>query len=396
MKLSQKALAISPSLTLKVTAMAKDMKAMGMDIVGFGAGEPDFDTPQHIKDAAIDALNKGMTKYTAASGTQELKNAIVSSIKNKMNLHYDANQIVVSNGAKHSLFNVFATILNPGDEVIILKPFWLTYPELVMMSDGKCVYVDSYEENNFEPKAEDIEKAITEKTKAIIVNSPSNPCGCVYSKETLTKIAQLAQKHNFYIVSDEIYDELIYEGEHLSTAQLGEDAYSRTIIVNGLSKTYSMTGWRIGYTASNEKLAKVMGSYQSHATSNPCSISQHAGVAALCGPQDDLKKMKTAFDERRHYMVEKINSMDGVSCKNPQGAFYVMLNISELIGKKIDGHTITGSGDFTEKLLEKEMVAVIPGLAFGADEFVRLSYATSMQNIKKGLDRIEEFVKKLV
>ncbi len=393
MQLSEKALAISPSLTLKITAMAKDMKARGLDVVGFGAGEPDFDTPQHIKDAAIEAVKRGMTKYTPASGTLELKKAVCANLKSIYGLHYETSQIVVSNGAKHSLFNAFQAILNPGDEVIIIAPYWLTYPELVKMADGVPVYVEAKESNNFEPLAQDIEAAVTDKTKAIIVNNPSNPCGCIYSQKTIEDIAAIAQKHDFFIISDEIYGELVYDGQqHLSIANVSKDAYDRTILVNGLSKTYAMTGWRIGYTASAPEVAKVMGSYQSHATSNPCSIAQFAGVEALVGPQDEIIKMREEFDERRKMMVKLINEIDGVSCLTPMGAFYVMLNISKLKGRKLDGEEIKGSIDFSEKLLEKKLAAVIPGAAFGADDFVRLSYAISREAIEKGISRIAEFV----
>lgn len=393
MQLSEKALAISPSLTLKITAMAKEMKARGLDVVGFGAGEPDFDTPQHIKDAAVEAIRIGMTKYTPASGTLELKKAVCANLKTNHDLSYEPNQIVISNGAKHSLFNAFQAIVNPGDEVLIIAPYWLTYPELVKMAGGIPVYVEAKESNNFEPLAADIEAAVTDKTKAIIVNNPSNPCGCIYSQKTLEDIAGIAKKYDFFIVSDEIYGELVYDGNrHLSIANFSDDAYARTILVNGLSKTYAMTGWRIGYTASTPGIAKVMGSYQSHATSNPCSVAQFAGVEALTGPQDEIKKMRDEFNERRKLMVELVNGIEGISCVTPMGAFYVMMNISKLKGRKLDGEEIRGSVDFAEKLLEKKLTAVIPGAAFGADDFVRLSYAISRENIEKGLRRIAEFV----
>ena len=393
MQLSEKALAISPSLTLKITAMAKEMKARGLDVVGFGAGEPDFDTTQHIKDAAVEAIRIGMTKYTPASGTLELKKAVCANLKRNHGLSYEPNQIVISNGAKHSLFNTFQAIVNPGDEVLVIAPYWLTYPELVKMAGGVPVYVEAKESNNFEPLAADIEAAVTERTKAIIVNNPSNPCGCIYSQKTLGDIAEIAQKHDFFIVSDEIYGELVYDGnKHLSIANLSDDAYARTILVNGLSKTYAMTGWRIGYTASTPEIAKIMGSYQSHATSNPCSVAQFAGVEALMGPQDEIRKMREEFNERRKLMVKLVNAIDGLSCVTPMGAFYVMMNISKLKGRRLEGKEIKGSVDFAEKLLEKKLTAVIPGAAFGADDFVRLSYAVSRENIEKGIKRIAEFV----
>ncbi|HBU13188.1 MAG TPA: aspartate aminotransferase [Clostridiales bacterium] len=396
MQLSQKALAISPSITLHITAMAKEMKEKGMDVAGFGAGEPDFDTPQNIKDAAKKALDMGLTKYTPASGTNELKQAVCDSLKRKRGLSYEPPQIVISNGAKHSLYNIFQAILNPGDEVIIIAPYWLTYPELVKMADGVPVFVETREEEGFEPSEQAIRAAVTEKTKAIIVNNPSNPCGCVYAQETLEMIAGIAKEANFYIISDEIYDELIYDGRaHYSIAHIDRDAYGRTIVVNGLSKSYSMTGWRIGYTASRADIAKVMGSIQSHAASNPCSFAQYAGVEALNGPQDELEVMRGEFDRRRKAIVRMINDIDGLSCFEPQGAFYVMMNISRLKGKQIDGKVIHTSVDFAEALLDKKLTAVVPGAAFGADDYERLSYATSMETIEKGMRRIAEFVKLL-
>jgi aspartate aminotransferase len=396
MNFSKKALAISPSPTLKVTAMEKEMLSNGKDVIGFGAGEPDMDTPDYIKQAAKEALDRGITKYTPASGTVELKKAVAARLKRKYGLTYEPAQIVISNGAKHSLFNAFQAILNPGDEVIIISPYWVTYPELVKMADAVPVYVEALEGNNFEPKLQDIAAAITNKTVAIIVNSPSNPCGCVYSMETLTGIADLAKKHDLYVIADEIYDELTYDKTtHVSFPSLSEDAFGRTILVNGLSKAYAMTGWRMGYTASSKELAKIMDSYQSHATSNPSSVTQYASVAALNGPQDDLAAMVREFELRRNMMVELIGKMKGVTCIKPEGAFYVMLDITEIIGKKCGEKTVTGSLSFTELLLEKSLVAVVPGVAFGADHFVRLSYATSRENIQKGLQRIATFVEEL-
>ncbi len=396
MQLSKKALAISPSLTLKITAMAKDMRSNGQDVVGFGAGEPDFDTPDHIKEAAKKALDLGLTKYTPASGTNELKQAVCGFLKKHDGLDYKPSQIIVSNGAKHSLFNIFQAMLNPGDEVIIPAPYWLTYPELVKMADGVPVYVESSERNNFEPAKEAIRAAITDKTRAIVVNNPSNPCGCVYSDETVKDIAELACEFDLAIVSDEIYSELIYDNRsYLSPAKVSDDSYSRTIVVNGLSKTYSMTGWRIGYTAGPEDITKVMSSIQSQATSNPSSISQYAGVEALTGPDDSIKAMRGEFNKRRLRIVELINSIDGLSCIEPMGAFYVMMNISGLKGKCVDGIEISDSLIFSELLLKEKLTAVVPGVAFGADDHVRLSYAISMESIEKGLGRIKEFVEML-
>lgn len=397
MKLSEKAMAIAPSLTLEITAMAKEMKNQGKDVIGFGAGEPDMDTPEYIKEAAKKAIDDGFTKYTAASGTPELKQAVCGRLKRKYNLDYKPSQIVISNGAKHSLYNTFQAILNPGDEVIIFAPYWVSYSELVKMAGGIPVFVETSAAENFEPQKEAIEKAITPKTAAIIVNSPSNPCGCVYSKATLEMLADIAKEHDLYVVADEIYDELVYDGaQFTSFPTLGEDAYNRTILINGLSKAYAMTGWRMGYTACDEKIAKIMGSYQSHATSNPCSVTQQASIAAMNGPQDDLCNMVAEYEYRRNMMYELINKMKYVSCLKPQGAFYVMMDISGVKGMSINGKKINSSMDFTQILLEESLVAVVPGAAFGADDFVRLSYATSRENIEKGLERISQFLERLV
>ena len=390
MELSKKALGVSPSMTLKISAMAKKMKAEGRDVVGFGAGEPDFDTPENIKKAACEALDKGMTKYTPASGTAELKAAVADRLKAKYGLEYAPSDIVVSNGAKHSLFNVFAAILNPGDEVLIPTPYWVTYPELVKMNDGVPVFLEG--RSDFKVTAEDIKCAVNDKTKALILNSPSNPCGAVYSKQELEAIAEVCVQAGIFVVSDEIYDELIYEGGHVSIASLGSDIKELTILVNGMSKTYAMTGWRLGYTASSPQLAKIMGAYQSHAASNPNSIAQYAGVEALNGPQDTVEMMKAAFDKRRKMLCGLINEIDGVSCSVPKGAFYVMMDISGLKGKSFDGIEIKDSLEFSEVLLKNTLTAVVPGVAFGADDYVRLSYATSEQNIQKGMQRIKEFV----
>ncbi len=390
--IAKKASGISPSSTLAIDAKFKSMKAQGLDVVGFGAGEPDFDTPQHIKDAAIAAINQGKTKYTPASGTLELKQAICRKFKRDNGLDYEPANIVVSNGAKHSLVNVFMAICDPGDEVIIPAPYWVSYPEMVKIADGVPVILPTKEENDFKFSIEDLKAVITPKTRAIIINSPSNPTGMVYTEEELRAIAQVAVEHDIYVVSDEIYEHLTYEGKPVSIATFGDAIKDLTIVVNGVSKTYAMTGWRIGYTASNAALAKVMGNVQSHATSNPNTIAQAAAVAALDGPTETVEMMRSAFLERRNYMVERINRMDGVSCLRPHGAFYVLMNISKLIGKEIAGCTIGGSDDFANAFLEKANVAVVPGSGFGADSYVRWSYATSMESIKEGLDRLEKFL----
>ena len=390
MNLSKKALGVTPSITLKISAMAKKMKAEGSDVIGFGAGEPDFGTPGYIIDAAKKALELGLTKYTPASGTLELKTAVAERLKNKYGLEYAPGDIVISNGAKHSLFNVFAAILNPGDEVIVPVPYWVTYPELVKMNDGVPVFVQGDE--TFKASAQGIKAAITDKTKALILNTPSNPCGAVYSKSELMDIAKVAVEAGIFVVSDEIYDELIYDGEHESIATLGADIKALTILVNGMSKTYAMTGWRIGYTACVGEIAKIMGAFQSHAASNPNSIAQYASIEALRGPQDDVAAMKKAFAKRRIMLCELINGIDGLSCSVPKGAFYVMMDISKQLGKSFDGIPINNSLEFSEVLLKNTLTAVVPGAAFGADNFVRLSYATSEQNIETGMKRIKEFV----
>lgn len=390
MNLSKKALGVKPSMTLKIGAMAKKMKAEGMDVIGFGAGEPDFGTPNYIKEAAKQALDNEMTKYTPASGTLELKTAVAERLKNKYGLEYAPSDIVISNGAKHSLFNVFAAILNPGDEVIVPVPFWVSYPELVKMNDGVPVFVQGDE--TFKVSAGDIKAAITDKTKALILNTPSNPCGAVYSRQELVDIAKVVVDAGIFVVSDEIYDELVYDGLHESIATLGEDIKALTILVNGMSKTYAMTGWRIGYTACIGEIAKIMGAFQSHAASNPNSIAQYASVVALSGPQDDVAAMKAKFKKRRDMLCDLINGIDGLSCSVPKGAFYVMMDISKQLGKSYDGAPINDSLEFSEVLLKKTLTAVVPGVAFGADNFVRISYATSEQNIERGMERIKEFV----
>lgn len=396
MILSRKAEEIAPSLTLEITAKAKKMKAEGIDVVGFGAGEPDFNTPVNIQEAAIKAIKEGKTKYTATPGIAELKDAIVNKFKNDNGLNYDASQIIVSTGAKQCLANVFGAILNPGDEVIIPVPYWVSYPELVKLADGKPVFVETKEDNSFKYTIENLEGAVTDKTKAIILNSPNNPTGTVYNKEELQTIADFAKKHDLIIVSDEIYEKLIYSNDkHVSIASLSEDAYKRTIVINGVSKAYAMTGWRIGYAAGDKKIIKLMTNIQSHMTSNPNSIAQYASVEALVGDQKDVEAMIVEFKKRRDFMVERVNKINGLSCIKPEGAFYVMVNISKILGKEVDGKVIKSSLEFASILLEKEKVAAVPGVAFGVDEFVRLSYATSMENIIKGLDRIDNFVKNL-
>ncbi|MCB2288336.1 pyridoxal phosphate-dependent aminotransferase [Clostridium sp. CS001] len=396
MILSKKAKQISPSLTLDITAKAKKMRADGLDVIGFGAGEPDFNTPKNIQDAAIKAIEQGMTRYTAASGIIELKQAIVKKLKEENNLTYIPSQIIVSTGAKQCLANAFQAILNPGDEVLIGVPYWVSYPELVKLADGEPVYVETEEIHQFKLTVESLNNALTSKTKAIILNSPNNPTGTVYSKEELMEIADFAKINDLIIISDEIYEKLLYgNSSHISIASLSEDAYNRTIVINGVSKAYAMTGWRIGYAAASKEIVALMSNIQSHTTSNPNSIAQYASVEALNGPQEDVHKMVEQFRLRRDYMVDRINSINNLSCIKPEGAFYVMVNISNVLNKSIDGTVIKDSLVFSELLLNKEKVAVIPGIAFGVDNFIRLSYATSMENIKNGLDRIAKFVESI-
>lgn len=394
MDLSQNALQITPSMTLEITAKAKQLKAQGIDVIDFGVGEPDFDTPDYIKEAAIDAIKKGYTKYTPSSGISELKKAVCDKLLKDNGLKYQPDQIVISNGAKHSIYNALCAILNPGDEVIIPVPYWLSYPEMVRLAYGKPVFVKTKAENDFKITAEELKNAITSKTKALILNTPNNPTGSVYTKEELEELAKIIEEANIFVISDEIYEKLIYEGSHISIASLNEKIKELTILVNGMSKAYAMTGWRIGYTASSLEIAKVMSNIQSHTTSNPNSIAQYASVAALSGDETVIKRMAEEFNKRRIYMVERINKIKGLKSNKPQGAFYVMVNIDEYIGKEIKGKIIRGSIDFANALIEGANVAVVPALPFGMDNYIRISYATSIENIEKGLNRIEEFLNK--
>lgn len=396
MELSRKAQRIEASVTLAITAKAKEMKEKGIDVISFGAGEPDFNTPENIINAAIKAMQEGNTKYTNVNGILPLREAICKKFKEDNGLIYKPSQIVVSTGAKQSLANVFLAILNPGDEVIVPNPYWVSYPELIRLADGKAVFVESDETSSYKFTKENLEKAVTEKTKAIILNTPNNPTGTIYNKEELIEIAEFAKKYDLIIVSDEMYEKLIYDGEsHVSIASVSHDAYERTIVINGLSKSYAMTGWRLGYCGATEKIAKLMTNIQSHMTSNVCSITQYAAVEALNGPQDKVKEMIFEFERRRNYMAKTLEEMNNLSIIKPQGAFYIMINIDECLGKEINGEKINDSMDFSAKLLENEKVAVIPGKAFGLDNYVRVSYATSMELIEKGLERINKFVNKL-
>ncbi|MBM7613739.1 pyridoxal phosphate-dependent aminotransferase [Alkaliphilus hydrothermalis] len=393
-KLSEKNQKIAASVTLAIDSKAKQMQAEGINVISFGVGEPDFNTPDHIKKAAIEAMDKGITRYTAASGLPKFREAICTKLKEDNGVEYTPDQIVVSNGAKQSLFNSLQAICNPGDEVIVPVPYWVSYVELVKMADAVPVFVESTEATEFKIRKEDLLAAITPKTKALLLNSPSNPTGSLYTREELEAIAEVAVEKNIIIIADEIYEKLAYDGaEHISIASLNEKIKDLTIIINGMSKAYAMTGWRIGYTASNSQIAKIMGNYQSHATSHPNTIAQYASIEALLGDQTPVEDMRQAFDERRKFMVERINSIDNISCITPKGAFYVMMNITQLMGKEIKGRKINGSMDFASLILEEGNVALVPGVAFGIEGFVRLSYANSIENIKEGLNRIEAIIK---
>ncbi len=387
---------IAPSMTLSIDARAKEMKAAGLNVIGFGAGEPDFPTPKHICDAAKEAIDLGMTRYTPAAGTKELRKAICEKLRRDNDMTYTYGDILVSNGAKHSLFNIFQAILDPGDEVLIPTPCWVSYPELVRMAGGVPVFIPATEETNFIPTNKDIASRVTRRTKAIVITSPSNPNGSVWEQEQLQFVADLAVSHPFFVVSDEIYEKLIYDGrKHLSIAQLGEQIKSQTFLVNGVSKAYAMTGWRIGSVAGPRNVISAMSSFQSQATSNPNSIAQYAAMKALQGDQSCVDAMVAQFEKRRDAMVEKINAIPGLSCRKPQGAFYIMMNIKQMLGKHYDGRMIESSLDFAELLLAEKQVALVPGVAFEAEGYCRLSYAVSMENILEGLSRIGEFVAEL-
>lgn len=393
-QLSDKALKTQPSLTLEISSKAKVMKEKGINIINFSIGEPDFDTPLNVQEEGIRAIKEGLTKYTAASGINELKEAICSKLKKDNNLEYGVNNIIVSNGAKHSIYNALMAILNPGEETIIGTPYWVSYPEMVKLSGGVPVFVKTSQKNDFKFTVDDLNLVKTSKTKVLILNTPNNPTGSVYSYDELAKIGQWAVENNIFIISDEIYEKLIYNKmEHISIASLNGDVKKITITINGMSKAYAMTGWRIGYAAADEKIIRGMSNIQSHSTSNPCSISQYASLEALKGNQENLKSMKEEFSERKDYMVKAINEINGLNCSNPEGAFYIMVNFSKFLNKNINGTVVKNSLDFSNVLLDQAKVAVVPGIAFGDDDYIRISYATSLDNIKEGLSRIKSVLK---
>ena len=376
---------IPPSISLAVTSKAKALAAAGDPVCSFAAGEPDFDTPEVIKAAAAEALQRGETKYTPAVGLLSLRETIARKLKDENGLDYAPNEIVVSDGAKHSLFNIFMAILNQGDEVIIPAPYWLSYPEMVKIAGGKPVFISGEESCDFKITPDALEAAIGERTRAVIINSPSNPIGMVYSAAELEALAAVAVKHDILIVSDEIYEKMVYDGiEHVSIGSFGPEVFKRTITVNGFSKAFSMTGWRLGYFAAPASIAKVAATLQSHSTSGPNTFAQYGAIAALNSAADEVRTMVAAFDERRAFMYEKLSAIDGITCVKPQGAFYMLPNISSLG---------LGSVDFAAKLLDEVKVAVVPGAAFGCDTNIRLSYACSKENIEEGINRIADFIK---
>ncbi len=392
--ISRIAAGVQASTTLVIDSLFKQMKAEGKDVVGFGAGEPDFPTPEHIKQAGIEAIENNQTKYTPAAGPMELREAACYRLKTDFGLEYEPKQIVVASGAKHSVYIALMTLCNPGDEVVIAAPYWVSYSEMVKQAGAVPVIVTAEEEQDFKITAAQLDAAITDKTKVFMLNSPCNPTGMVYTRAELEAIAEVCCRRNIYVIADEIYCNLVYDDiEFVSFASLGEDVKERTIIVNGVSKSYAMTGWRIGYSASNPELAKVMSNYLSHSTSAPSTISQHAAIVALRGPQEDMQVMKQAFEQRRDHLVERMNRIPGVSCIKPQGAFYVMMNIKNFLGKTMYGRIIESAEDFAHLFLEKGLVATVPCTAFAAPGFVRWSYATSLAEIDKGLDRLEEFIR---
>lgn len=391
MKLSKRVQQLEPSPTLAITATAKALKQKGFDVIGLGAGEPDFNTPQHIIDAAKQAMDQGLTKYTPSSGIPELKKAIVDKLQRENDLTYSTNQVTVTVGAKNALYDLFQVILDPGDEVIVPSPYWVSYLEQIKLAGGVPVVIVGEETNQFKITPSQLQEAVTSRTKAVIINSPSNPTGMLYSAEELRSLGEVAIQHDFFIVSDEIYEHLIYDKEyrHVSIASLGDEYYKRTIIINGVSKTYSMTGWRIGFAAGPQEIITAMTDLASHSTSNPTSIAQYAAIAAFNGSLEPVEVMKRAFKERRDYVITRLNAIPGFVCQTPPGAFYAYVNIRQALD--ISGKYQTAD-DWATALLEKELVAVVPGAGFGSNDHMRISYATSLEQLQEGLNRIERFV----
>ena len=378
---------------MAIDSMFKQMKADSIDVIGFAAGEPDFNTPDEIKEAGIAAIHNNNTRYTPAQGTVELRQAVCDRMKADCGVEYAPNQVVVASGAKHAVYIALRAIINPGDEVILPAPYWVSYIELIKIMGGVPVVVTATEEENFKLSADKLAAAITPKTKALILNNPSNPTGMMYSREELEVIADLCVRNDLYVIDDEIYYSLVYDNkEFVSLASLGEEIKERTILVNGVSKSYAMTGWRIGYACASEPIATVMANYVSHSTGSPCAVSQKAALAALTGSQEKVETMRQAFEARRNAMVEGMNAIPGVSCIMPEGAFYVMMNLRDILGKTLHGVKVETADDFAALFLKKGLVAVVPGTGFGAPGFVRWSYAASMENIQEGLRRLRNFL----
>ena len=397
MKLAKRVSQISASPTLSITAEAKAMAARGIDVIDFASGEPDFDTPVAVQDAGIAAIRSGFTKYTATSGIDELKQAVVDKLQRDQRLSYAKSQILISCGAKHSLYNLAQALFGPGDEVIIPAPYWVSYPDQVLLNDATPVFVPTSEESGFQLSPELLEQHLSPRTKALVVNTPGNPTGAVYTRRTLEAIAKIALRHGILIISDEIYEKIIYDGiEHVSIASLGADVQAQTVVINGVSKAYSMTGWRIGYAAGPQALIEAMGVVQSQSTSNPNSIAQKAAVAALQSSDSCITAMVTEFDERRRFIVERLNKIQGIQCPMPNGAFYVFPSVARLMGRRTSDSPMTSSAAFASYLLKEARVATVPGEALGAPEHLRFSYATGMKKIEEGITRIESAVARLL
>ncbi len=396
LSLSKKASQVKPSSTLAITAKAKALRAQGVDVVGFGAGEPDFNTPDNINQVAVEAIHSGFTKYTPASGIDELKQAVSDKFRTFNHLEYGLDQIVISNGGKHSLTNIFTAIINDGDEVIIPAPFWLSYPEIVKLAGGIPVLVETTMEENFKITPEKLAAACNEKTKAFILNTPNNPTGMIYSRQELEELAKVIVEKDIYVVADEMYEYLIYgNDEHVSIGSLGQDIYERTITCSGLSKSYAMTGWRIGYTGASKEITKLMSSVQSHETSNPNSIAQKAALEALTGPQEKVEEMIAEFGKRKNYIYYRLKVLPYVNVIEPKGAFYAFVDVSAIFDKEYQGKKIGDVNTLATILLEDYSVAVVPCTDFGFSGYIRLSYAISMKQIGKGIDQIEAFLKEL-
>ncbi len=396
MLVSERIRAIKPSPTLAINAKAVSMRQAGVDVISFGVGEPDFDTPSHIRQAGVRAIEDGFTRYTAAGGIPELKEAIVEKLRSDNNLSYEGEEVMVSCGGKHVLYNLAQATLNPGDEVIIPAPYWVSYPPIVVLAGASPVIVETGEAEDFKLSPDALEESITPRTKLLVLNSPSNPTGSVYTDWELERLAEVILRHDISVVSDEIYEKLIFDGRPFcSIAQVSEELKGKVFVVNGVSKTYAMTGWRIGYVAGAREVIAGMTKIQSQSTSNPNSIAQKAAIAALTGPQDSVDHMVQAFDERRKYLVGRLNAIPGICCSMPVGAFYAFPNFGHYFKTDPQGGDIKGSANLCEYLLTEARVALVPGIAFGADDFVRFSYATSLEAIKEGVDRIEEALKRL-